>query len=125
LISNFCNGLKRLFFGSTSVFAVRNGSAAFNGASFTTVYEERTQYPLRIVGIQFAIQTDAFGEWRITVNEEKVFPFSDINSMDSEFHNLMPIEIAAGELLQIEVKSRNADHKGVVILQELDVIEMR
>jgi hypothetical protein len=116
--------LKRLFFGSTSVFAIRSGSAAFNGASFITVYKERTQYPIRIVGIQFAIDTSAFGEWRMTVNGEKVFPFSDINSMDSEFHNLMPIEIAAGEFLQIEVKSRNSDYKGIVILQELDVVEI-
>ena len=59
------------------------------------------------------------------MNGEKVFPFNDFNPMDSEFHNLMPINVAAGELLDIEVKSRNSGYKGIVIVQELDVIEMR
>ena len=89
------------------------------------MYQERTQYPLQIVGIQFQCTPDAQGEWRATVNGEKVFPFNDFNPMDSEFHNLMPISVAAGELLDIEVKSRNSGYKGIIILQELDVVEMR
>lgn len=125
MISNFCSGLNRLVFGYTSVFAIRGGSATFNGASYASVYKERTQYPLQIVGIQFQCTPDAQGEWRVTVNGDKVFPFNDFNPMDSEFHNLMPISVAAGELLDIEVKSRNSGYKGVIILQELDVVEMQ
>ena len=125
MITLLSRGIKRLFLGSTSVFAVRNGSAAFSGNSFAQVYRERAAYPLRIVGIQFQCDPSAQGEWRICVNGDKVFPFSEINPMDSEFHNLIPIEIAAGELLEIEVRSRNKEYHGVVILEELDVIEMR
>ncbi len=80
---------------------------------------------MRIVGIQFQCDPSAQGEWRICVEGDKVFPFSEVNPMDSEFHNLIPIEIAAGGLLEIEVRSRNQQQKGVIILEELDVIEMR
>lgn len=125
MLSHFYNGLKRWFFGYTSVFSVRSGSATFNGSSYASVYQERTQYPLRIVGIQFQCELSSQGEYRISVNGNKVFPFNDFNPMDSEFHNLMPINVAAGELLDIEVRSRNQGYKGIVIVQELDVVEMR
>ena len=125
MLSHFYNGLKRLVFGYTSVFAIRSGSATFNGASYASVYQERMQHPLQIVGIQFQCTPDSQGEWRVTVNGDKVFPFNDFNPMDSEFHNLMPISVAAGELLDIEVKSRNSGYKGIIILQELDIVEMR
>ena len=125
MLLHFFRGLKRGLFGYTSVFVVRSGSAAFNGSSYVSVYQERTQYPLRIVGIQFQCELSSQGDYRISVNGEKVFPFSDLNVMDCEFHNLMPINIAAGELLDIEVKSRNSGYRGIIILQELDVVEMR
>ena len=125
MITLLYNGLKRWLFGATSVFAVRSGSSAFHGVSYASVYQERTQYPLQIVGIQFQCTPDSQGEWRVTVNGDKVFPFNDFNPMDSDFHNLMLISVAAGELLDIEVKSRNSGYKGIIILQELDVVEMR
>lgn len=125
MITLLYNGLRRLLFGSTSVFEVRNGSGAFAGSSFVQVYRERAVYPLRIVGIQFQCDPSAQGEWRICVNGDKIFPFSEVNPMDSDFHNLIPIEIAAGELLEIEVRSRNKEYHGIVILEELDVIELR
>ena len=126
MITILYNGIKRLLYGATSVFGVRNGSAAFSGSSFVQVYKERTKFPLHIIGIKFAVSPDALGEWRICVEGiGKVFPFSEVNPMDSDFHNIIPIEIAAGSLFCIEVRSRNPQQKGIVILEELDVVEMR
>lgn len=125
MINLICRGLKRWLLGSTNVFAVRSGSAAFSGSSFVQVYQERAAYPLRIVGIKFATDVSSQGEWLVSVDGEKCFPFSDVNPMDSNFHNLIPIEIAAGSLLQIEIRSKNKGYKGVAILEELDVVEMR
>ena len=125
MINLILRGIKRLFLGSTSVFAVRNGSAAFSGSSFAQVYRERAAYPLRIVGIQFQCDPSAQGEWRVTVDGERIFPYNEVNPMDSEFHHLVTIEIAAGDRFEIEVRSRNQQQKGVIILEELDVIEMR
>lgn len=119
------NGLKRILYGATSVFTVKSGSGAFNGASFVSIYKERTKTPVKIVGVQFQCSPDAQGAWQICVNGEKCFPFSDVNNLDSEYHNLMEISVAAGELLTLEVRSRNAQQKSVVILEELNVIEMR
>ena len=106
---NIWNGLKRLILGPTSVFAVRNGSVPIVGLSFVAVYQERTKYPLKITGIQFAIDPSAQSEYRICVNGEKVFPYSEVNNLDSDYHNLMPIEIAAGELMTVEIRSRNKE----------------
>ena len=118
-------GIRRAFFGSTSVFAVRSGSCPMLGNSFAIIHQERTQDPLRVVGVQFAADPSAQGEWRICVNGEKIFPFSDVNNLDSDYHNLMAIDVAAGELMSVEVRSRNKDYRGIAILEELDVIEMR
>ena len=125
MINLILRGIRRAFFGSTSVFAVRSGSCPVNGNSFTTIHQERTQDPLRIVGVQFAVDLAMQGEWRICVNGEKCFPFSEVNSLDSNYHNLMAIDIAAGELLTVEVRSRNKEYKGIAILEEFDVVEMR
>ena len=126
MINLIYRGIRRLFFGPTSVFAVRSGAGAFNGSSFVPLYHERAQYPLRIVGIQFQCDPEAQGEWRICVaGVGKVFPYNDVNSLDSDYHSLIPIEVAAGELFCVEARSRNADYKGIIILQELDVCELR
>ena len=124
-ISVILRGIRRMFLGSTSVFAVRSGSCPLNGNSFAIIHQERTQDPLRVVGVQFAADPSGQGEWRVCVEGKKVFPFSDANNLDSEYHNLVAIDVAAGELLTIEVRSRNKDYKGIAILEELDVIEMR
>ncbi len=118
-------GIRRLLFGMTSVFAVRNGSCPLVGLSFISIHQERTEYPLRIVGIKFVVDPSTQGEWRMTVNGEKVFPYNDVNSLDSDYHSLIPIEVAAGELFCVEVRSRNKEYHGIAILEELDVIEMR
>lgn len=89
------------------------------------MYQERAAYPLRIVGIQFVADVSSQGEWLMSIDGKKCFPFSDVNPMDSHFHNLIPIEVAAGSLLQIEIRSRNKEYKGIVILEELDVVELR
>jgi len=125
MITLICRGISRLLFGATSFFAVRSGSAPFVGSSFASVYSERAQYPLRIVGIKFTADPSAQSEWRITVDGEKIFPFSDVNNLDSEYRSLMPIDIAAGKRFEIEVRSRNKDYRGIAILEELDIIEIR
>ena len=119
------NGIRRLLFGPRSVFAARSGSIPISGSSFASVYSERVQYPLRIVGINFRVDPSAQGEWRVTVDGEKIFPYGDVNAIDTGYHSLVPIEIPAGERFGIEVRSRNQTYNGIVILEELDVIEMR
>lgn len=120
------NGIKRLLFGATSVFCVRNGSVPISGNSFVSVHTERAEHPIQIVGIKFQCSPDAQGEFRISTAEHgKIFPFGEINNLDSDYHNLMPIEVAAGELYCIEVRSRNTEYRGIAILEELDVLEMR
>lgn len=125
MITLLYNGLKRLVFGSTSVFAVRSGSVPLIGSSFASVYSERTQYPLRIVGIKFTVDPSSQSEWRITVDSERIFPYNEVNPMDSEYHSLMSIEIAAGERFDVEVRSRNKEYRGIAILEELDIMEMK
>lgn len=125
MISLIYNGLKRLLFGSTSVFTVRSGSAPIRGASFVKVYSERLRYPIRIIGVKFVIDPSSQSEWRITVNGDKCFPYNEVNNLDSDYHSMVPIEVASGELLGIEVRSRNKEYSGIIILEELDVIELR
>ena len=125
MINLILRGIRRAFFGSTSVFAVRSGSCPMLGNSFATIHQERTKMPTKIVGIQFAVDPSVQGEWRICVNGEKIFPFSDVNNLDSDYHNLMAIDVAAGELLTVEVRSRNKEYRGIAILEELNVVEMR
>ena len=126
MINLILRGIRRAFFGSTSVFAVRSGSCPMLGNSFAIIHQERTQDPLRVVGVQFAADPSTQGEWRISVGGiGKVFPYSETNPLDSDYHNLMPIEIAAGSLFCIEVRSRNKEYRGIAILEELDVVEMR
>lgn len=119
------NGVKRLLFGANTFFTVRSGSMPVNGSSFATVYSERLKYPIRIVGVKFIVDPSGQAEWRITINGEKCFPYNEINNLDSEYHSMVPIEVAAGELLAIEARSRNKEYSGIIILEELDIIELR
>lgn len=126
MIELIYHGIKRLLFGSTSVFTVRNGSVPISGNSFVPIHTERTKTPIRLVGIKFAVDPSLQGEWRVFVaGIDKVFPYGEVNNLDSDYHNLMPIEIAAGSLYCIEVRSRNTEYRGIAILEELNVLEMR
>ena len=125
MITLIYNGIRRLLFGPTSVFAARSGSVPITGSSFASVYSERSQYPLRIVGINFRVDPSAQGEWRVTVNGEKIFPYGEVNALDSGYHSLIPIEIPAGERYHVEVRSRSSTYNGIIILEELDIIEMQ
>lgn len=119
-------GIKRWLYGSTSFFCVRKDSTTFNGTSFVAIHEERPIYPTKIVGIKFNTSEGSFGEWRIsTAAHGKIFPYDDVNELDSEYRNLTPIDIPAGELYFVEVRSRDATKKGVVIMEELSIIESR
>lgn len=119
------NGLKRILFGATTYFTVRSGSVPLNGSSFVSVYGERTKTPIKIVGIQFAVEPSSQGEWRVTVDGERIFPYGETNPLDSDHHSLVPIEIAAGNRFEVEVRSRNKEYRGIVILEELNTIELR
>lgn len=127
IIEQIYNGIKRLILGSTSYFEIRQGSCAFRGRSFATIYRERVEYPMNIMGIQFLYQGSSVGEYRICVDGDRVFPFSDTNPIESGVlrNFIVPIKVAAGSLLEIEVRGGDANERSVVVLDELDVVEMR
>ena len=127
IIEQIYNGIKRLLLGSTSYFEIRQGSCAFRGRSFVTIYRERVRYPVNIMAIQFLFQGTGVGEYRICVNGNKVFPFADTNPIEpSVLRNfIVPIRVAAGALLEIEVRGSDPNERSVVVLDELDVVEMR
>ena len=127
IIEQIYNGIKRLLFGPTSYFVIRQGSSAFRGSSFVRVYREVIEYPMKILGIQFLGQKQNLGEYRILVDGEKIFPFGDVNSIEvGVLRNfVMPIEVSAGSLLEIEVRSGNPAERSVIVLDELDCLEMR
>ena len=127
IIEQIYKGIKRLLFGSTSHFVIRQGSGAFRGVSFVEIYRERVEYPIKILGIQFVGQNQCLGEFRIIVDGVKVFPFAETNPIEvGVLRNfVVPIEVATGSLLEVEVRSSNPRERGVIIMDELDVVEMR
>jgi hypothetical protein len=44
--------------------------------------------------------------------------------MQTVWIQTITIDVAAGELMTVEVRSRNKDYRGIAILEELDVVEM-
>lgn len=122
---NIIQNLKKLIFGATSYFMIKKGSCSLRGASFVEIYRETTNYPVKLMGISFLKEKDVPVEYRICVNGEKVFPFDDYNMIENIPRNFMiPIEIAAGSLLIIEVRG-GINNKNIIVLDELDVVEMR
>ena len=125
-MNKILSGIKRLFYGKTTVFTVYTGSITLNGHSFVEIYRKHLEYPVKIMGIKFNTSSDAMAEWRIVTDVQgKVFPYNDTNIVDNNFNSIVPVEVSAGELLMIEVRSTDATKNSVVILEELDIIESR
>jgi len=127
MIERIYHGIKRSLFGATSHFAIRQGSCAFQGKSFVEIYRERVEYPVEILGIQFVGQKQCLGEYRILADGQEIFPFAETNPIEvGVLRNfVVPIRVAAGALLTIDVRSSNPQERGVIIMDELDIVEMR
>ena len=119
------NGLKRLIYGATTHFIIKQGSVALRGASFVELYKERLKYPLEIVGIEIKAESKNKAEFRVLCNGEKVFPFGKINDIPNGAVNVIPIRFAADSLMCIEVKGMSPKDGFVIILSELNCIEYR
>lgn len=118
-------GLKRLLFGSTYKFTSRKSSTSLSGSSWTPIFTEMTETPMKLISIEFLTEKTVPIEYRIIVNNEKVFPFGEFSNVESGITRnfLLPVEVATNEYLQIEVRGSIND-KSVVILSELAVIEV-
>lgn len=117
-------GIKRLICGYTSHFNVWKDSCALAGKSFESILSRRVEYPTTICAIEFLMEKDCKAMYRIMVDGIKVFPFNEENKVENDLNRqLIPVKIAAGSYLQIEVRGIDPDQKNVVILNELDVIE--
>ena len=125
MITKIYQSIKRFLFGSTSCFTTRKGSTSFAGASWTQIYKEMTETPLKLISITFLLENTISGEYRVVVDGEKIFPFGDFSQIESGVTRnfILPIDIAAGSFLQIEVRS-GINNKSVIIMDEFAVVEI-
>ena len=125
MITKILNGLKRILFGSTYKFTTRKGSTSLSGASWVPILTERTETPVKLISIEFITEKDIIAEYRIVVNGDKTFPFADFSQIKSQVTGnfLIPVEVAVGEYLQVEVRG-GINTNNVIILNELAVIEV-
>ena len=119
------NGLKRFLYGSTSHFTLKQGSVGLRGTSFVELYHERLEYPTTIVGFEMKVASANKTEFRICADGEKIFPFSDANTVPEGPVTMMNVDVAAGCLLNVEIKGMSPKDAFVVVLSELDCIERR
>ena len=125
MINKIINGIKRLFFGSTFSFQIRKGSCSLSGASWTEIYKEMTKTPLKMISATFITENDINVEYRIVVDGEKIFPFGYSSKIENGVTRgfIVPIEVAAGSYMQIEVMGQ-INAKNVIIMDELAVVEI-
>lgn len=117
------NSLKRLLYGATTHFVIKQGSVALHGTSFVELYREHLEYPTTIVGMDIKVEGSSKPEFRIVCDGEKIFPFSDVNTIPDGLVSFINVNVAAGCLLTVEVKGMTPKDSYVVILSELDCIE--
>ena len=125
MTNKILNGLKRLLYGETYCFTTRKGSTSLSGASWVPIFTEMTETPMKLISIEFLKESTNPVEYRIVVNNVKIFPFGDFSNFESGASRnfLIPISISAGEYLQIEIRGSIND-KSVVIMSELALIEV-
>ena len=125
ILNQIYNGIRRLVMGSTYRFCSRKGSCSLSGASWTEIYHEMTETPLKLISVTFLTEDTVPGEYRIVVDGEKIFPFGDFSNIENGITRnfLIPINVSAGSFLQIEVRS-GINNKNVCIMDELAVIEV-
>lgn len=125
MINKIYRGIKRFLMGETYKFATRKGSTSLNGSSWVPIFTERTETPVKLISIEFLTEKDVNCEYRIVVDGEKIFPFGDFSKVESDVTRnfMLPISVAAGEYLQVEVRS-GINNKNVIIMSELAIIEV-
>ena len=106
----------------TTYFTVKQGSTSLRGISFVDLYVEMLEYPVQIIALDIKVEKNIVVEWRICADGEKVFPFGDTNTVLDGAVNIIPVEVAAGKRLSIEVRGKSPKNGDVVILKELDLI---
>ncbi len=116
------NALKRIMYNPTTYFTVKQGSTSLRGISFVDLYVEMLEYPVQIIALDIKVEKNIVVEWRICADGEKVFPFADTNTVLDGAVNIIPVEVAAGKRLSIEVRGKSPKNGDVVILKELDLI---
>jgi hypothetical protein len=119
------NGLKRLIYGATSYFVIKQGSCALQGQSFVELYREQLKYPTTIMALDIKTEKGVVVEFRICADGEKIFPFTDVNAVPDHLVNIIPIDVATGTFLTLEVRGLNPRDNFVVVLSEMDCLERR
>jgi len=118
--------IKTIIHGASSFYGIRKGSTSLNGKSFTPIHSELTKYPLVIHAVNFMANDKITHMWRITIDGVKAFPFNDeANIHPNKLMNIMPVKVGSGCFLSIEVKSKIEDDRDIIIMDELDIEEMR
>jgi len=117
------DGIRRALYGATTHLRIKQGSVALRGTSYVNLYEETLEYPTQIIALDIKKESSNKAEYRICVGGNKVFPFAASNDVPEGSVGIVPVDVAAGEHLTIEVKGTNPKDSFVLILAELDVIE--
>lgn len=125
MINKIYQGIKRILMGETYKFNTRKGSTSFNGASWVEIYKEMIEFPLKLISVTFIMENTIPGEYRIVIDGEKIFPFGDFSQIENGVTRnfIIPINVATGSFMQIEVRS-GINNKNVVIMDELAIIEV-
>ena len=116
------DGLKRLIYGSTTYFKVKQGSVPLNGVSFVGLYTERLEYPTTVISFDIKCEGKSKAEFRFTCDGEKVFPFTAANAVPEGLTSVIPIAFPAGSLMSLEVKGMATKDSFIVVLSEMDCI---
>lgn len=116
------DAFKRAINGYTAYFTIRQGSTSLRGTSFVELYKERLEHPIQILALDIKVEKNTIAEWRMCADNEKIFPFAAVNAVPDGIVNVIPVDVAAGKLLTIEVRGTNPKAANVVILKEMDVI---
>jgi len=117
--------IKRALRGATTHFKIRQGSCTLQGMSFVELYREMTIYPITILAFDIKKESKNKAEFRIMCDGIKLFPFTPTNEIPDGAVNVIPIDIAAGSLISVEVKGMLPNDRFIVLLSEMNVIERR
>jgi len=116
------DGIKRLIYGSTTHFQVKQGSTPLNGTSYVELYKERLEYPTTVLSFDIKCEGKSKAEFRFTCDGEKVFPFTAANAIPDGLTSVIPIDFPAGSLMCLEVKGLTPKDGFIVVLSEMDCI---
>lgn len=118
----FIDGIKRLIYGSTTHFQIKQGSTPLNGTSYVELYKERLEYPTTVLSFDIKCEGKSKAEFRFTCDGEKVFPFTAANPVPDGLTSVIPVDFPAGSLMCLEVKGMAPKDSFIVVLSEMDCI---